>query len=93
MEGLAWSNYYVFVLSPAVLALVPGLLRACVRIKRLRSVRALSTGDALAFDTRTGLIDAQFNPDPVGEVIVRVPDSAIDPYATVLALEFEGAPV
>jgi hypothetical protein len=34
-EGLAWSNYYVFVLSPAVLALVPGLLRACVRIKRL----------------------------------------------------------
>ena len=35
VEGLAWSNYYVFVLSPAVLALVPGLLRACVRIKRL----------------------------------------------------------
>jgi hypothetical protein len=34
-EGLAWSNYYLFVLSPAVLALVPGLLRACVRIKRL----------------------------------------------------------
>jgi hypothetical protein len=35
VEGLAWSNYYVFVLSPAVLALVPGLLRACVRVKRL----------------------------------------------------------
>jgi hypothetical protein len=35
LEGLAWSNYYVFALSPAVLALVPGLLRACVRIKRL----------------------------------------------------------
>ena len=35
VEGLAWSNYYVFALSPAVLALVPGLLRACVRIKRL----------------------------------------------------------
>jgi hypothetical protein len=35
VEGLVWSNYYVFVLSPAVLALVPGLLRACVRIKRL----------------------------------------------------------
>jgi hypothetical protein len=32
---VAWGNYYVFVLSPAVLALVPGLLRACVRIKRL----------------------------------------------------------
>jgi hypothetical protein len=35
VEGLAWANYYIFVLSPAVLALVPGLLRACVRIKRL----------------------------------------------------------
>jgi len=35
VEGLAWSNYYLFVLSPAVLALIPGLLRACVRIKRL----------------------------------------------------------
>jgi hypothetical protein len=35
VEGLAWSNYYVFVLSPAVLALIPGLLRACVRVKRL----------------------------------------------------------
>jgi len=34
-EGLVWANYYLFVLSPAVLALVPGLLRACVRVKRL----------------------------------------------------------
>jgi hypothetical protein len=33
VEGLVWGNYYVFILSPAVLALVPGLLRACVRIK------------------------------------------------------------
>jgi hypothetical protein len=35
VEGLVWGNYYLFVLSPAVLALVPGLLRACVRIKLL----------------------------------------------------------
>ena len=35
VEGLAWGNYYLFVLSPAVLALVPGMLRACLRIKRL----------------------------------------------------------
>jgi hypothetical protein len=34
-EGLVWGSYYVLVLSPAVLALVPGLLRACVRIKLL----------------------------------------------------------
>ena len=35
VEGLVWGNYYVLVLSPAVLALVPGLLRACVRVKLL----------------------------------------------------------
>ncbi|MEX1253821.1 MAG: alpha-L-fucosidase [Dehalococcoidia bacterium] len=63
-----------------------------VRIKRLRSVRALSTGEELPFDTRCGIIDAQFNPDPYGEVTVRVPEHAIDPYATVLALDFDGSP-
>ena len=35
LEGLVWANYYLVVLSPAVLALVPGVLRACLRIKRL----------------------------------------------------------
>jgi hypothetical protein len=35
VEGLVWGNYYLVVLSPAVLALVPGLLRACVRVKLL----------------------------------------------------------
>jgi hypothetical protein len=35
VEGLVWGNYYLFVLSPAVLALVPGLLRACLRVKLL----------------------------------------------------------
>ena len=64
-----------------------------VKIKRLRSVRALSTGEELPFDTRTGIIDAKFNPDPTGEVTVRTPESALDDYATVLALDFEGSPV
>jgi alpha-L-fucosidase len=64
-----------------------------VKIKRLRSVRALSTGEKLEFETRTGIIDVKFNRDPTGEVTVRVPESAIDEYATVLALEFEGSPV
>lgn len=34
-EGLAWGYYYIVVLSPAVLALVPGLMRACIRVKML----------------------------------------------------------
>ena len=64
-----------------------------VRIRRLRSVRALSTGEELSFDTRCSILDGMLNADPLGEVTVRVPESAIDPYATVLALEFAGAPL
>ncbi len=63
-----------------------------VRIRRLRSVRALSTGEELRYETKCGVIDAQFNPDPVGEVTIYVPEGAIDLYATVLALEFAEAP-
>lgn len=33
--GLAWGYYYAVVLSPAVLALVPGVMRACIRVKML----------------------------------------------------------
>jgi hypothetical protein len=29
-----------------------------------------------------------FNTDPVGELIIKVPESAIDPYATVIAVDF-----
>jgi hypothetical protein len=34
-EGVAWGFYYVVVLSPAVLGLVPGIMRACIRVKML----------------------------------------------------------
>ncbi|HEX4588787.1 MAG TPA: hypothetical protein VH120_02580 [Gemmataceae bacterium] len=34
-EGVVWGVYYVAVLSPAVLALVPGIMRACIRMKML----------------------------------------------------------
>jgi hypothetical protein len=34
-EGVAWGFYYVAVLSPAALALVPGIMRACIRVKML----------------------------------------------------------
>jgi alpha-L-fucosidase len=53
----------------------------------------LGSGTALEFTTRVGVIDAMYNPDPVGEVTVTVPGGAIDEYATVLALDFEGDPV
>jgi hypothetical protein len=39
--GLAWGYYYVAVLSPAVLSLVPAVLRACIRVKSLLPEAAL----------------------------------------------------
>ena len=59
-----------------------------VRIRKLRAVRALSTGDSLAFSVRTGIIES-LHPDPLGEVTVSVPERVIDQHATVLAFEFE----
>lgn len=60
-----------------------------VRIKRVRSVRVLGTGAELKFETRSPIMDTLLgNPDPLGEVIVQVPEPAVDEYATVLALEF-----
>jgi hypothetical protein len=39
--GVGWGYYYVAVLSPAVLALVPGVIRACIRVKMLLPEAAL----------------------------------------------------
>jgi alpha-L-fucosidase len=63
-----------------------------VPIRRLRSVRALSTGEDLRFDTRAAILD-ELKHDPDGEVTVHVPERAVDDYATVLALDFAAAPL
>ena len=39
--GVGWGVYYAVTLSPAVLALVPGVMRACVRVKVLLPEAAL----------------------------------------------------
>jgi len=56
-------------------------------IKRVRAVRNVAGDAALPYTTRCALIDGLFNSDPMGEVTITVPDTAIDPYATVLAVE------
>jgi hypothetical protein len=38
---VGWGYYYVVVLSPAVLALVPGAIRACIRVKMFLPEAAL----------------------------------------------------
>jgi alpha-L-fucosidase len=59
-----------------------------VRINRVRSVRALSTGEELAFERRCAILDRLLNRDPAGELTIAVPEHAVDPNATVIAIEF-----
>jgi alpha-L-fucosidase len=55
-------------------------------IKRIRSVRTLAGGHPLPHTTRCAIIDGMFNSDPMGELTITVPESAVDPYATVIAI-------
>ena len=65
-----------------------------VRTKRVRSIKALGTGTALRYEARTQIADALFNsPDPLGELTIAVPESALDEHATVIKIEFADAPV
>ncbi len=64
-----------------------------VYIKRVKSVRALSTGAALAYTTRCSIPDRILNSDPMGELTIEVPEAAVDPYATVIGVEFVDRPV
>ncbi len=58
-----------------------------VPIKRITSVHALGAGTLLPYTTRCAILDSLFNADPMGEVTITVPESVVDPYATVIAVE------
>ncbi len=56
-------------------------------IRRVRAVRELRSGAVLEHRTRCSIPDMLFNDDPVGELIVSVPESLLHPLATVLEVE------
>lgn len=58
-----------------------------VPIRRVKSVRELSSGTPLSFSGRCSVIDQLLNSDPLGELTIVVPESLLDPLATVLAVE------
>jgi alpha-L-fucosidase len=58
-----------------------------VPIKHVKRVRVLASGRGLAFTTRCAIIDQFFNPDPLGELTIQVPEDVLDPLATVLAID------
>jgi len=60
-------------------------------------VRVLGSGTELLYTKRITLFDqirrelARFN-DPVGDMVITVPASEIEPHATVIAIDFETRP-
>jgi len=60
-------------------------------VRRIQSVRVVASGTELRFDTRTGIFESLM-PDPDGEIIITVPATEIDEYATVLQVEITPAP-
>jgi alpha-L-fucosidase len=57
-----------------------------VRVRQVRSVRVVGTRERLPFAARTAILDG-LAADPLGELTITVPESVLDPDATVLALE------
>jgi len=68
-----------------------------LHVNRVKSVRVLGSGTELLYTKRITLFDqirrelARFN-DPVGDMVITVPASEIEPHATVIAIEFETQP-
>ena len=64
-----------------------------IHVNKVKSVRVLGSGKELQFAKRITLLDQvrkelmKFN-DPVGDLMITVPESAIEPHATVISIEF-----
>jgi alpha-L-fucosidase len=58
-----------------------------VPVRRVRSVRAVGARRALSFTTRCSVLDQMLNSDPMGELTIETPEDALDPLATVIAVE------
>ena len=57
-------------------------------VTRVKAITVLGTGAKLDWTSQVSAVDQMFNKDPVGELIIKVPESALDPYATVIAIDF-----
>ena len=62
-----------------------------IPIRRVRLVRVLASGTELEFEKRTGIFESLMD-DPDGEIIISIPGTEIDEYATVLQIEIAPAP-
>jgi alpha-L-fucosidase len=58
-----------------------------VRVKKVVAARPLGSTMTLKFSRRIAAADMLFNTDPVGEIVIQTPDSALDGIATILAVD------
>ena len=58
-----------------------------VYVKQVKAVTVLGTGAKLDYTSQISAVDQLFNKDPVGELVIKVPESVIDAYATVIAVD------
>ncbi len=58
-------------------------------IRRVRAVRVLGLDRTLNFTTRAPIAENLFSADPVGEIIIAVPEEVVNPYATVLTIDID----
>ncbi len=59
------------------------------KIKQVRGVKVLATGEELSFTTNATAEQELFGGDPVGEVVIDVPARVLDPLATVLEISMD----
>jgi alpha-L-fucosidase len=60
-----------------------------VHLRKIRAASVLASGEQLRIHRRGVVTEMMFNQDPVGELIIDVPENAIAPLQTVIALDFE----
>ena len=59
-----------------------------IRLRTVESVRHLATGESLEWAKRATAQQEMFGRDPVGDMVISVPERLIDPVATVVEVTF-----
>lgn len=63
-----------------------------IRLSTITGVRLVSDGRALTHRTRMSVLEQLFSDDPVGEIVIDLPEDVLDPHATVVALDLDDDP-
>ena len=81
------NRFYLFLLmKPYDSVTVRG-----VPIKRIQAVSQVAGGKSLQYSTRCAIVDSLLSADPLGELTIQVPLLALNPYATVIAVDIAPA--